>query len=218
MAKKSKTVAQEPWRPNFRNSERLPDIKVVRTDFLLNLIAAFVALALLGLMAYREYEAADLASRTSDLQGRIRSLNKEDKEHNAASQAFAREMQQVQEASKFLASPVNPVHYLLEVAELQPPQGVLTSFDFIPVSIERGKGKKATVETFHRIIIKGYMYPAPDKTPTQLIYEFQQGIRDMPAVEGRLRSAELQSAERDPDFDRFVYSIQLELATPGASK
>jgi Tfp pilus assembly protein PilN len=27
-------------------------------------------------------------------------------------------------------------------------------------------------------------------------------------VEGRLRSAELQSAERDPDFDRFVYSIQ----------
>ena len=35
------------WHPNFRNFEKLPDIKVVRTAFFVNGAALFLAVALL---------------------------------------------------------------------------------------------------------------------------------------------------------------------------
>ena len=40
------------WHPNFRNFQRLPDTKAVRTSFFLNGIAAVVTICLLLVLAY----------------------------------------------------------------------------------------------------------------------------------------------------------------------
>src|SRR6187431_2713351 len=44
------------WHPDFRNHQRLPDTKVIRTSFLVNGLAVLVAAVLITGLAYRVYE------------------------------------------------------------------------------------------------------------------------------------------------------------------
>ena len=44
------------WHPNFRNYEKLPDIKVVRTAFFVNGAAIFVATALGIFFGFKEWQ------------------------------------------------------------------------------------------------------------------------------------------------------------------
>lgn len=60
-----------PWHPNFRNFERLPDTKAVRTSFFINGAAVLVAIVLLIYTVYSEFGLrtvgvdADLAEKTA---------------------------------------------------------------------------------------------------------------------------------------------------------
>ncbi len=63
------------WHPDFRNIERLPDTKVVRTSFFLNSLAIFVVGALAIYAGYKEYGLRILRADTADLVSSIQ-LNK----------------------------------------------------------------------------------------------------------------------------------------------
>jgi hypothetical protein len=59
LKKKSEAAAAPavpPWHPNFRNYEKLPDIKVVRTAFFVNMAAISVALALAVYFGFHEWK------------------------------------------------------------------------------------------------------------------------------------------------------------------
>lgn len=67
--KTPKKVRQEPpWHPNFRNPESLPDIKVVRTDFLVNFAAVALASLFLIFFLYREIAVMGVSSDIADLE------------------------------------------------------------------------------------------------------------------------------------------------------
>jgi hypothetical protein len=55
-----------PWHPNFRNFERLPDTKVVRTAFFINTVAATVALVLLIYVGRMEWNLHSLRTQIAD--------------------------------------------------------------------------------------------------------------------------------------------------------
>ena len=59
LKKKSDADAAEAlpaWHPNFRNYQKLPDIKVVRTAFFVNGVAIFVALSLGIYLGFKEWQ------------------------------------------------------------------------------------------------------------------------------------------------------------------
>jgi hypothetical protein len=58
------SVLVPAWHPNFRNTERLPDTKVVRTSFFTNGLAISIATALVIYTGYREYGLRELKSDT----------------------------------------------------------------------------------------------------------------------------------------------------------
>lgn len=65
LLKKNKEAAQPQfaaWHPNFRNYERLPDVKTVRTAFFANAVAVGVAIAAALWVAYREYQCSLIRS------------------------------------------------------------------------------------------------------------------------------------------------------------
>jgi hypothetical protein len=49
-----------PWHPNFRNFDRLPDVKVVRTSFFVNCVAIMIALAALIYVGLQEFKLRDV--------------------------------------------------------------------------------------------------------------------------------------------------------------
>ena len=56
-----------PWRADFRRKGELPDLKVVRTHFLLNYGVAGIALGVAGYAGWCEYQYAELRSEIGQL-------------------------------------------------------------------------------------------------------------------------------------------------------
>ena len=64
-------VAAPLWHTNFRNFDRLPDTKVVRTAFFVNTGAGALAIALLLWLGYREYRIHSIGEQITDAQREI---------------------------------------------------------------------------------------------------------------------------------------------------
>jgi hypothetical protein len=88
LLKKKSDTANVPlvpnWHPNFRNYEKLPDIKVVRTAFFLNIAAGSVALVLGGYCGFREF--VELKGINAQIVEKQREI---DRDKNPSDQAVA---------------------------------------------------------------------------------------------------------------------------------
>lgn len=75
LKKKSDAAAAAPlvpaWHPNFRNVEKLPDIKVVRTSFFVNGTAITIALALATYFTIDQWQLRSLRNQIADTEARI---------------------------------------------------------------------------------------------------------------------------------------------------
>lgn len=60
-----------PWHPNFRNYERLPDIKVVRTAFFVNGAAISLAIALVIYFGFQEWQLHVLRGQLAEAERQI---------------------------------------------------------------------------------------------------------------------------------------------------
>src|SRR3954467_5016580 len=59
------------WHPNFRNYEKLPDVKQVRTAFFVNGAAITLTLALLTYFGFQEWQLHNLQAQVADWQRQI---------------------------------------------------------------------------------------------------------------------------------------------------
>jgi hypothetical protein len=132
LKKKSEvTVTQVPaWHPDFRNFERLPDIKVVRTAFFTNGAAIVVALLMFFWLGYKEYQLHDLNRQINDWQRQI------DRDRSASVQAvgqfkkFQAEEARVNEVDAFIKSQPIFSEILLHLAETLPASVALDGLEF----------------------------------------------------------------------------------------
>src|SRR5436190_18697470 len=73
--KKKSDAAAAPlvpsWHPSFRNYEKLPDIKVVRTAFFVNGAALFLAVALAIYFGFQQWQLHVLRVQIADSQAQI---------------------------------------------------------------------------------------------------------------------------------------------------
>lgn len=132
LKKKSEvTVTQVPaWHPDFRNFERLPDIKVVRTAFFTNGAAIVVALLMCFWLGYKEYQLHDLERQINDWQRQI------DRDRSASTVAvgqfkkFQAEEAKVNEVEAFVKSKPVFSEILLHLAETLPASVALDGLEF----------------------------------------------------------------------------------------
>ena len=79
------------WHPDFRNVERLPDTKVVRTTFFINTAAIATTLALMMWLGYREFHIRNLEQQIADAEHQIDTNSRQNKEALRLSQIFTDE-------------------------------------------------------------------------------------------------------------------------------
>lgn len=207
---KSKKPIHPHWRPNFRIEEALPDIKAVRTEFLLNFIAVTIAAVLFVYLGYREYTAHTLASRAATLEEQVATLEPTDRRNVRLSSQFVRESKKTQEVLDFLAQPFDPAQFLITLAQIQPEEGLLTSFRFYEGVVTEGRNSRLV----YWMSVNGTMGSNGSAPATQLIDTLLDRLRNHQALQGSLARIDLESAMRDPKTDRFQYSILIELNPP----
>lgn len=113
-------VAAPLWHANFRNFDRLPDTKVVRTTFFINTAAGAVAIALLLWLGYREYRLHNLGEQIAGAQREIDSNAKKNTEALRLSQIFTDEDKKFADAEAFLKIPVPISEYVLLIGQTLP--------------------------------------------------------------------------------------------------
>lgn len=149
--KRSKKNLQPAWRPNFVNQSELPDIKVVRTNFIINIFAVALALSMVFVLAKREYSAAVLETTISRLEERIAGAEASDQKNLALSRQFKESAEYVLEVGKFVEAPFLPHELVYHLSVIKPDDIIYRSINLSENS--EGKGKKGVIT--YRVNLNG---------------------------------------------------------------
>ncbi|MBI5382152.1 MAG: hypothetical protein HZA31_09665 [Opitutae bacterium] len=117
------------WHPNFRNYERLPDIKVVRTMFFVNMGGIATACAVLAFFVLSEYHYYTLNNQLAAMDARISRDKKGSEQAIALFKKFQEEEKKVQEVESFLLARPAFSDLLIHFGNTLPRNIALTSFD-----------------------------------------------------------------------------------------
>jgi hypothetical protein len=187
------TVGVPAWHPNFRNPERLPDIKVVRTAFSLNALAVIVVVVLLGYTAYREYHLYELRFDTEVALANIQSRKPESEGAVVLFKSFQEEEKKVMALSAFLGgSKLMVSDFVLELGRTLPDEILLNGIDSRPAAVTlRGTIKGAADEASGRAVA------------------YVESIRENPKIGGFFETVTLTNIVRDPATGLIQFVIDL---------
>jgi hypothetical protein len=108
------------WHTNFRNFDRLPDTKVVRTTFFINTAAIAITIGMILWLGQREYTNYNLGEQKADAQRQIDSNQKQNTEALRLSKAFLDEEKKLNELAAFLKTPIRPADFIELIGQSLP--------------------------------------------------------------------------------------------------
>lgn len=137
--KKKSDAAAAPavpvWHPNFRNYEKLPDIKVVRTAFFINGAAIFAALVLLTYFGFQEWKLRAVSIQVNDWQKLIDRDKKSSESAKALFKKFQDEEAKINEVDVFVKSKPTFSPLVIRLAETLPQNVALDTIDLREASM-----------------------------------------------------------------------------------
>ncbi len=139
------------WHPNFRNFDRLPDTKAVRTSFFVNGVAVVIAISLLLVFAYQEYALYVLNRQIIEWQARIDGNQKASALAVVEYKKFQAEEKKIAELEAFVSTPKPLSVLLLDLSRTLPPRiallNVIYRLDGVNLrGVVRGAGDRASGE------------------------------------------------------------------------
>ncbi|WP_308983555.1 hypothetical protein [Thalassobacterium sedimentorum] len=102
------------------NQAELPDIKVIRTGFIINFFAVTLTLCVAFLLLQREYRSYTLRQTISQMQQQVRVADADDVENLKQSEKFRQSAQYVVEVQQFFDAPLLAHEFLLDLSLLKP--------------------------------------------------------------------------------------------------
>lgn len=189
------------WHPNFRNFERLPDTKVVRTAFFINGAAVAVALILLTYFGVHELQLHTLNTQIAEWDAQI---NRDKRGSDLAVSQFKKfqaEEARLREVAKFLASRPVVSDLILRLGQTLPKNVAIDTFDLrdrmlVLRCTVRGSSDQAT----------GYATAYVDQ------------VRDDPEIGPQFESVNLTNLNRVAATGRLAIEIAIKFKAPPGTK
>jgi len=183
------------WHPNFRNFERLPDTKVVRTTFFINTAAIAVALGLLIWVGNREYTLYSLKEQISQAKQQIATNERQSKEAIRLTGLFAQEQKKLSELESFVASPIRLLDFIGALGKSLSPEIAIDSVD------------ARIADTANLLFtVRGKVVGAPDKA-TGTASNYVDGLRKDTLLGTIFDPITLTSINRDPQSGLMIFEI-----------
>ncbi len=206
LARKKKPDPVLNWHPNFRVVELLPDIKQVRTGFLVNFSAIFAALLALGWTVYTEVQIHNVNHEIALLNEQIDSNSKENEKKINLDNKFIKASKPLVFAYKFFGEPVRPLQLLDNIMAIKPANMIFETLEINPAYLVQKTG-----QTFvQRITISGTLM----SDSSGAFEDFEQKLVACPALKGRIAdpTKDFQVAnQRDAVGGSFKFSITINL-------
>jgi hypothetical protein len=193
------------WHPNFRNHERLPDTKVVRTQFFVNVVAIAVAGILLLYLSFQEYRIDKLKGQVADWQTRINTNKKASDQAIAASKKFADEEKKFGELNDFLQQRLRLSEFLLHLGTTLPKEIALDAVDV------RNDPRDSGVN------LRGMASGTPDEA-SGFTSAYVERLRRDSYFSGVFEDVTLNKLERDQASGQLSFSLSLRFKGATAKK
>jgi len=187
-------VVLPPWHPNFRNFERLPDTKVVRTAFFVNAVAIVIALSTLLWFAYQEYQIRDLRHQIEQWETQINRDKRGSDLAIALYKKFQAEAARVSDVEAFIKAKPVVSDLLMHLGQTLPPNIALDSFDLRENSIR----------------LTGTIRGAPDLA-SGYATAYVDLLRADPFFAARAEDISMQNLTRSPQTGRLSLELLFKL-------
>ncbi len=202
---KRNKVVQKPWRPDFRNTEALPDTKVIRTGFLLNAVGVVVALACVIFYGYKEADLQSLASSVRTLQKQVEDATSRDRQILDTNKKFVENASIVSEAVAFDTEAIKFHDFLSQLGDVVQKASLLTD-----ISISHGKGVDSVAKSPPLSInLTGKVFEESQATPAQVLETFQKAILGMECLQGKNPTIEMGRFSRNNDLGHFDFTLTI---------
>ena len=188
-----KTVAVPAWHPNFRNFDRLPDTKAVRTSFFTNGVAVCIALGLLIYTGYREYALAEMRADTAVSLRSIDANKALSDQAIAQFKSFQDEEKKLQALKSFLSvSRLTVSELFLQIGATLPATITLNSIDY-----------KSDF-----VVLRGRIEGASDEASGQAVSYIEE-LRKLESYSKLFDDINLTSIVRDPSTGQMRFQVDL---------
>ena len=198
-SEKAAAPAQPRWHPNFRNFQRLPDIKVVRTTFFVNFVAIVAATASFLCFAYNEYRLHSLASSITEWEARTAASQTDSDAAVKLHRQFLEQEKRIDEIVAFQKAPFRPTELIVELGRLLPGSFYLSNLE---VSAEK-------------VVLRGTISDEADRA-SGLLSTFVTSLREDAWFKKQFPNISTTSVTREPNTGKLLF--ELALATPPPPK
>jgi len=193
----ARPLAAPLWHANFRDYERLPDTKLVRTTFFINTAAIAVTIALLLWACYREYSIYSVHVQIADANRQIASNQKQNAESLKLSKSFLDEQKKIDEGIAFVQVPITAVEFIKIVGATLPKD---ISVDFADIRLNDPKNM-----VFQ---LRGRVAGSPDLA-SGITSSYVDMLRADPVLSKVFEPIELKRLDRDAKGGFMVFEISL---------
>jgi len=180
------------WHPNFRNLERLPDTKVVRTQFFVNFAAIAIAASFLLYFCYQEYRINNLSRQVADWQAQIDTNKRASDQAVVLSRKFLDEERKIVELGNFLKQRLTLSQFLLQVGNTLPTELAMDTIDVRDAAVN----------------LRGTASGSPDEASGRTSAYIEQ-LRQDRFFSGIFEEVTLNKLEREQPSGRLTFDIFL---------
>lgn len=201
--KRTAPVYAPNWHPSFRDSTALPDLKVVRTSFFVNLVCVTVASAGLLFTVFREYTAANIRADIGQKQAQIQDEQAQNGRLLARNREFAEASKKFAEAAAFVRAPVVASDLLAALSRSLP-----ANMDFTSVAYDK-----------EQLTLRGTISGASDDASTRLS-AYLDVLRQDALLGAGFPDVSLTSLQRDARTQGLSFEILMRPApaSPAAKR
>lgn len=200
---RSKKNFQPNWRPNFVRASDLPDIKVIRTGFIINFVCIVLMLAVGFYVMQREYRAHVIRQTIEIMEQRIRVAEPDDAINLRLNQEFRAAAAHILDLEKFATAPFLIQDFLVQLTQMRPEKLI-----FKQISVSEAAQKEGAKQTvIYRINLTG------EVSSLTLLDEFKGVLSGLELFDhpGYTVVIDETLQGRDAETGIFPYTLQITL-------
>jgi hypothetical protein len=201
LRKDSSTSAMSNWHPNFRNAAALPDLKVIRTSFFVNVFCVTLGAAAVLFTAHREFLASNYRSEIEQAERRLGSASARNNQLLGLNREFQAGVDKFAEARDFTNTPLKASDLLVALSRSLP-----ETMEFTTVVFEGG-----------RLTLRGNIQGTPETASTGV--QAYSGVLQKDPVLGRhFPEISVAKLDRDSRTQGLAFEMLLKPPAPAPKK
>ncbi|MEY3000837.1 MAG: hypothetical protein RL648_1051 [Verrucomicrobiota bacterium] len=199
------------WRIDFRDTASLPDTKVVRTGFLINVAPLLLMLGLLMLFAYKEYVFRVARNAVMEVEQAVEASATSNRTVLFMGSEFRKLSRQAEEVFLFKEVPLDVAAFLRLL-----PMKIPEAMTLFRLEVDQLPREDGTV--LAEVLLIGTILPDSAMGPSVILEGFQRDISTMAVFSQWAVQPEIRAFGRNKATGDFDFEVRLAVRSKGGSE